>query len=223
MPIGKQIVRDGITSESRVTVTSPRSRQQLREDEKAIRALAAEHNLLSTFDGRVASLERFCHRHSAGTRSITLGDRQLVVPIEPTFGSLSWYAASILLVIAAARAALARGDVQLAMSEAVEVGALATEAQAKFSNWADLLLREARIRKNRELGLRGRAALRTRTVERYQEFAALATRYCARYPTYSMRQLAKKIADEQDLNEGTVRHRLRKLGIRHASRHPAQA
>jgi hypothetical protein len=206
MPIHKRLLRDGITTQATTVISAPRSRRDLREDMKALRVLVQANNRLSTFDGRVADLEQFCRRHRSSLAS------------PAAFGSRAWYADTILGVIGAVRHALARGDVQLALSEAVEVGAWATEAQAKFGTWADLLLREARIRKNRELSPRGGAARRAKAAERDNEVILAARRYRSRHPDvtpeHSTRALAKMIARDLDMKEGTVRGRLRTLGLR---------
>ncbi len=215
MPVHKRIVRDGITSDERIVITAPRSRQELRKDKKALRALAKENNRLNTFDGRVADLEKFCSRNrSSLTRSVKMPGGKIRLPIPPAYGSLAWYAEIILGVISAVRDALARDDVQCALSEAVEVGAWATEAQAKFSTWADLLLHEARTRKNRELSSLGAAAVRAKAAERDSDIITEARLYRTRHRDvtreHSTRHMAKTIASRLDMKEGTVRDRLRK-------------
>ena len=219
MPIHKRIVRDGITTQATTVISAARSRHELREDQKTLRALVQANNRLSTFDGRVADLEQFCHRNrSSPASSATARGADSLRPIPPAFGSLRWYADTILGVIGAVRHALARGDVQLALSEAVEVGAWATEAQAKFGPWADLLLREARTRKNRELSPRGGAARRAKAAERDDEIIPAARRYRTRFPDvtreHSTRAMAKLIARDLDMKVGTVRGRLRTLRLR---------
>jgi hypothetical protein len=133
---------------------------------------------------------------------------------EPVRGSRAWYARNILLAIGAAQGARARNDVSLAMSEAVEVGVWATEAQAKFGPWPTVLFREAQARTNRELGRRGAAAVRQRADERDREILTEAAVYRRKFPDvtfqHSTRSMAKHIARALDMKDGTVRDRLRK-------------
>lgn len=123
MAIRTQVVTDGVVSEKRTVITPPRSKTELREAKHALRAFTREHNRLLTFNGRVADLERTCRR----TPGVRDQPRQ-------AFGSRAWYAGEILLTIRIVREALAVGDVQHATSQAVVVGALAAEAEARH-NW----------------------------------------------------------------------------------------
>lgn len=111
------------------------------------------------------------------------------------------------------RDALAHDEPQLAASEAVLVGALAAEAEAKF-RWGDVLLRQARATKNRELSRRSAAVRQKAAVDRDREIAVESLAYRKKHPTHSTRCLANWIARELEIRVGTVRDRLRKRGIR---------
>ena len=204
MAVHKQTVTDGITSETQTIFSAPRSRSELREDMKAIRAIAVEHNRRCTFDGRVVDLERTCRR-TAGIR----GGRHQT---QPAYGSQAWYAEEILFAMQVVRDALARGESQLAASEAVVVGAMAAAAEAKF-RWGDLLLRHARRTKNRELSQRSANSRRAATAEQDSEIMTKSREYRKRHPEHSMRTMATSIARSLDMKTGTVRDRLRKLQI----------
>jgi hypothetical protein len=192
----------------------------MREDQERLLALAQENIQINTFDGRVANVEEFCRRHrSSDTCSVMVNGMECLLPVAPPTGSEAWYADAILRVIASVRDALARGDMQLALSEAVEVGALVSEARAKFSNWADVLLQEARTRKNRELSRRSAAARRADAMRRdAEDILRLADAYRARHPEvtrdHSTRNMARAIARDLEMKEGTVRDRLYKRGRR---------
>lgn len=196
MPIRKHILTDGITSEAQIIISAPL-------DKADVLTLAQEHSRLNTFDGRIADLERAC-KHLRGDE------------LQPAFGSRAWYAQKIQLAIGYVRDALARGDVQLALSEAVEVGDLATEAKAKFSSWRGLLLREARATKNRELSGRGAKASRDSAQERLDDEIVIthARAHFEKHPTHSMRSMAANIAGLLDAKSATILDRLRKRGIR---------
>jgi hypothetical protein len=205
MGVRQQTVTDGITSETQTVISAPRSRLELREDEKAIRALVAEQNRVSTFSGRVADLERTC-RHMPGLGRD--GHQQ-----RPAYGSRAWYAEEILSSIQVVRDAFARGDSQLAASEAVVVGALAAAAEAKF-RWGGLMLQRARRTKNRELSQRSADARRATTADRDTGIIAASRAYRVKHPTHSTRNMAMSIASSIDMKAGTVRDRLRRLNIR---------
>jgi hypothetical protein len=202
MAVHKQTVTDGITSETVTIISAPRSRSELREDTKAIRAIVKEQNRRCTFDGRVRDLERTAQR--------TSGVRKNAHQARPAYGSREWYAEEILSAIQVVRDALARGESQLATSEAVIVGALAAEAEAKF-RWGDLLLRRARITKNRELSQRSANMRRATTADRDTAIIAASRAYRKDHPTHSTRNMAMSIARGLDMKAGTVRDRLRKL------------
>jgi hypothetical protein len=220
MPVYKRIVREGITSETEYLLAASHSPEEMREDQKRLLALAQENIQINTFDGRVAKVEEFCRRHHlSDTRSVIVNGVECPLPIAPQIGSKAWYADAILRVIASVRDALARGDVQLAVSEAVEVGVLISEAQAKFSNWPNLLLQDARTRKNRALSRRSAAARRADAMRRDDEdILPLADVYRAKHPEvtrdHSTRNMARTIARDLDMKEGTVRDRLSKRGRR---------
>lgn len=205
MPVRKYTVTDGITSETQTYVGAPRSRSELREDLKAIRGLVKEHNQRCTFDGLVVDLERACRR--------TSGVRRKADHPRPAFGSRAWYAEEILTAIQAVRSALTRNEPDLAASEAVIVGALATEAEAKF-RWGHVLLQAARRDKNRELSQRAAAARRAATIDRDSVIITASKVYRDKHPRHSTRTMAAVIAKPLDLKAGTVRDRLRKLNIR---------
>jgi len=156
MAVHRQTVTDGITSETQTIISASRSCSELPEEMKAIRAIVAEHNLRCTFDGRVVELEHTCRR-TAGVR----GDGHQP---RPAHGSQAWCAEEILFAMQVVRDALARGDSQLAASEAVVVGAMAAAAEAKF-RWGDRLRRLARLTKNRELSQRSAKSRRVATAE----------------------------------------------------------
>jgi hypothetical protein len=199
MPIREQTVTDGITSETRTIITAPLAPATLS-------AYVREHNASCSFDGRVADLERLCRQ--------TLGRRTDGHEPAPTFGSRTWYAEEILRVISVVRHWLKQGEAELAASEAVEVGDLATEAKAKFSSWRDILLREARTGKNRELSVRGAEARRDMAQNQLPDeiIMAQARAYFAKHPTHSMRSMAATIARPLKGNANTILSRLRKRG-----------
>lgn len=205
MPIYKHTVTDGITSEMHFFISAPRSASELRKDKNAIRAIVEEHNRRCTFDGRVAELERTCQR--------TPGVSGEGPQAPPVFGSRAWYAREILFTMQVVRDALVRNEPQLAASEAVLIGLLAAEAEAKF-RWGHLLLRQARHTKNRELSQRSADMRRAATADRDTSIMALSRAYRGRHPTHSKRSMAMSIARELDMKVGTVRDRLRKLRIR---------
>ena len=205
MPVRQVIVRDGITAEARVYLGAPRSRAALRHDSKAIRAIVTDHNRCATFDGLVAELERTC-RGTAGVR--TRRDHP-----PPAFGSEARYAEEILMVIAAVRHALTHNSPQVAAAEAVRLGVLATEAKAKFQ-WGDALLEGARRRKNRDLSRRSADARRAITRDRDTALINARRDYRATHPTHSTRSMARALAGPLAMKVGTVRDRLRKLGLR---------
>ena len=205
MPVFEQTVTEGITSETQTFISPPRSRAALRKDKKAVRAFVEAQTRLGTFDGRVAHLEGLCQR--------TAGVREGRRPSAPDFGSRAWYAKDILVAIRLVREALARNEWQLAASEAVLVGALATEAEAKF-RWGDLLLGRARVLKNRELSQRSADARHANATERDREIIVARRLYRAKRPTGSTRALALWIAHQLDMPFGTVRDRLRTIGLR---------
>jgi hypothetical protein len=205
MPVHMQTVTDGITSETHILIGAPRSRSELREDEKAIRAIVEEHNQRCTFDGRVADLEHTCRRIAGPPGN---GHQP-----RPAYGSQAWYAQEILSAIQVVRDADARGDSQLAASEAVVVGALAAAAEAKF-RWGNQLLRRARLTKNRELSQRSADVRRQMAADLDTAVAEASRAYRKQHPTHSTRHMAMWLASWLDMKPGTVRDRLRRLRIR---------
>ena len=205
MPVRKRTVTDGITSDTAIVISAPRSPLETRQDTDALRAIVEEHNRRATFDGLVVELERTCRQipRSRGADRLQ----------GPAYGSRAWYADAILSAIHVVRDALARHAPQLATAEAVRVGALAAEAEAKF-RWGDLLLRRARRTKNRELSQRSVRARREATAERDTAIAVEARTYREKHPRPSIRQMAQFLSGSLDMPVGTVRDRLRKLGIR---------
>jgi hypothetical protein len=208
-----------MTTETEYLLTASHSLQEMLDDQRSLLALAQESIQINTFEGRVANLEEFCRRHrSSETCSVMVNGVECVLPVAPQAGSEAWYADAILRVIASVRDAVAREDVPLALSEAVELGAWVSEARAKFS-WADLLLRDARRRKNRDLSRRSAAARRANAIRRDdEEILPLADAYRARHPEvtreHSTRNMARAIAHNLEMKEGTVRDRLYKRGRR---------
>jgi hypothetical protein len=205
MPVRKQMVTDGITSARQIVINPPRSRSELRADKKALRVIVEEDIRRRTFDGRVADLERLCRR--------TPGVRTDHRPPSTVFGSRAWYAEEILSAVEDVRDALKRDDPQLATSEAVVVGALAAEAEAKF-RWGDVLLRDARVKQNREFSQRSTTARRATVEDRDHAIIAAARTYRKKYRMDSTRAMARSIAGPLDMKFGTVRDRLRKRGVR---------
>lgn len=178
MTFRKHTVTDGITSETRILVGRARSAAELDRDVNAIRTLVRDHNRACAFDGQISKLERTCRR--AARRGPDSSQT------EPQFGSQRWYASRILLAIHAVRAALAKNDSELAASEAVLVGVLAAEAQAKF-HWRNLLLQRARAVKNRELGRRSADARAAEVRKRDDEIREAICNYRLRHPRSSTR------------------------------------
>lgn len=131
-------VTDGITTERHVVVSAKTTAADFR-------AYADSQAALNTFDARVAGWERW-------------NAKQPRLPDDPTYGSIEWYRRQIAVSIAAARAAVAAGDVQLAMSEALDVGLLLKERHAK--TWPDLQLGRTYRADQRDRALRGAKAKR---------------------------------------------------------------
>jgi hypothetical protein len=220
MPVYQRTVEQGITRETQMVIgtarsDAPRSAQQAESDKQALHAFFQQQHQLNSFDGRVDKVEQHCRQmlaeHARGGPALTEKD---ATPNGPAFGSQEWYAKQILMAIGAARSAQLRGHMSLAMSEAVEVGAWVTEAQAKFGPWANVLLGEARSRKNRELGRRGAASVRRKAETRDREILQAAAAYRRMFPDvsteHSTRNMARHIAGDLAMKEGTVRDRLRK-------------
>jgi hypothetical protein len=207
MTIYERTVTDGITAETQTVIRAPRSKKELREFKRDLHAFVEEHNASCSFDGRVADLERLCRQ--------TPGRRTDGHDPAPRFGSRAWYAEEILRVISVVRHWLKQGEAELAASEAVEVGDLATEAKAKFSSWREILLREARTAKNRELSVRGAEARRDMAQNQLPDetIIAAARAYFAKHPTQSMRSMAATIARPLKANAKTILSRLRKRGL----------
>src|SRR5262249_16615273 len=162
---------------------------------------------------RIGQLEQICIRILADSNEPVVSDSENVQERNrPMSGSRAWYAKTILMSIGAVRLALQHSNIQLALSEAVELGAWATEAQAKYQ-WADLLLLEARTRKNRALSQRAAVVRRAQATERDKDIQRHAQQYRARHRDvtreHSTRSMAKHIARALEMKEGTVRDRLR--------------
>ena len=203
MPIRKQVVTDGITSELRTIITAP-------PNEAALRAFVQAHNReedrRSTFDGRAADLERVCRRHVDAWRTVQVPGE----PIAVDFKSREWYAQEILTVIEEVRNALARGAWQRAASDAVVVGALAAEAEAKH-NWTIVQLGIKRTRDTQTSG-RGRGKQITAAARAEDS----KTRQLVRqYRTSDELEghLVGFLASHLKRNPQTIRRRLKRLGI----------
>jgi hypothetical protein len=147
MPIRSRWVHDEITAEHQIVITASGSEDELAQDRVALLALMQDNLRLNSFDVRVAGAERWAHLH----RSAREAPDGTITYTAPIFGSRAWYADYILLLISSVRDARSRGEHDLAEAEAVETGAIITEAQAKFGRWRDQLLDQARRKKNREL------------------------------------------------------------------------
>jgi hypothetical protein len=91
-----------------------------------------ERARLATFEGRIEQLEVICQR-MPGTRP----NRPLDVHLEEH--SQAWYAEEILRAIRFVRHHLERGQASHAAAEALTVGALAAEAEARL-NWPEMRL-----------------------------------------------------------------------------------
>src|SRR6478735_8993838 len=180
MPIRKQIVTDGITSESQAVISGPL-------DIMDALAFAKEHNrewrLRRTFDGRVADLERLCRKDV----DLWLASGQGAEPPVVNYGTREWYARELLAAISEVREALTRENWQLAASTAVTVGALAAEAQAKH-HWPVVRLGIKRTRDTQRSG-RGRGKQLTKT---------------ARANDHKTRQLAQKYRLSDGMDEVTL-------------------
>lgn len=204
MAVRKIIIREGITEEVETRIGAPHTKAELRATLRGIRTAFQKEARLMTFDGRVADLERVCRRVRGRKRD------------DPPFGSRAWYARRILQATRAVREALARGDVQLALSDAVEVGDLATEAKAKFGSWKKILLDEASTAKSRELAKRAVEERRKRAQEDLSDddIDRDARRHFAAHPTHSMRRMAAAIAGPLDAKKNTILSRLHRRGVR---------
>jgi hypothetical protein len=213
MPIRSRWVHEDITAERQVVITASESEAELGHDRAALLALMQENLRLNSFDVRVADAERWAHGH----RSASEAPEGTIAYSAPALGSRPWYADHILQLISSVRDAQARGEHDLAVAEAVEAGAIITEAQAKFGPWREQLLDQARLKKNRELSARGAAVMRAKAAERDADISREADAYRRSRPDpreYSTRSMAHTIAHRLDMKVGTVRDRLRRLGRR---------
>jgi hypothetical protein len=212
-PIRKHVVTDGITSEIATTITPPM-------DTAALVAEVQEHNReearRSTFDGCVEALERLCRKDFDKWRAAQLpvkawrAIKPFPPPIAITFGSREWYAQEILTVIEEVRHALACGEWQRAASEAVVVGALAAEAQAKH-RWP-MVQFGIKHRHEKQLSGRGRGKAITKKARADDE---KMRRLVSRYRTSDEQEghLVKYLAEQMEQHPKTIRLRLKRLGI----------
>ncbi len=123
-----------------------------------------EYALQSTFEARIGRLETICHKVPG-----VLPERPLDSP--PETHSQAWYAESILFGISAARHQISKGDAAWAAVEALNIGALATEAASL--NWSDI---------RGWLPLIDNEAQTTALVARGHLIAAFAGQVCREYP-----------------------------------------
>ncbi len=164
----------------------------------------------ASFEGLIKELERVCQN----TPGVRFGRSH---EPEPSELSRAWYAEKILLSIWLVRDYLKHGQAVYAASEAVTIGVWAAEAEARH-NWKEVQSwlkfcdrsREAARKRGRELS---EAA---ESLQRDVESAAKEYRAQNLYDrrTNSTRRMAVRIARKLGKNENTIRHRLKKLGIR---------
>jgi hypothetical protein len=214
MPIRKDDVTDGITTESR----SPGRPLHVAE----VRAFVERYSRLEarfrTFDGRVKPLEQFCRKlvrqWVARQPRIPTNVWQATQPVLPAagneFGAPEWYAREILSAIDEVRSALAKNEAERATSKAVVVGILAAEAEAKH-NWKIVQSGKARRREKRKSALgRGKAISKAasqedvktrRLVEDYKASDQIET------------SLVSYVAQRLGRHKQTIQRRFKRLGI----------
>ena len=201
MPIRRDILTDGITSEPQIIISAPL-------DEGDLLAYVQEHNRewdrCGMFAGRVADLERLCRRDFDAWRASVQHRESIAIE----YGSREWYAREILIVIAEVREALTRGDWQRAASDAVVVGALAAEAEAKL-HWLVV-----------KLGIKNRtstqAAGRTRGANIAKEARDLdrqIQRTLDRYKSSDSRPTVRMLARDLEKDRRTIGRHLKRMGI----------
>lgn len=196
MPIHERIVTDGITSRVETVISAPRTEDELRENKAALVAYMTECNRRMTFDGCVADLERVCRRDLPASNA------------SPAIGSRPWYAREITGAIDAARHWLKNGQPDFAASEAVVVGMLAAEAEARH-HWPIV-----------QLGIKNRqstqAAGRTRG-KTIAEDARLLSRQIrqtvSRYKASDDRLTIRKLAKDLEKSAITIQRHLTKMGL----------
>jgi hypothetical protein len=164
---------------------------------------------LATFEGRIEALERVCRR----IPGVLPNRPPEAYPLEHTH---AWYAEEILLSIQQVRYHLARGEADFAASQAVVVGALAVEADARL-NWPEVRSWRELCERNRESARRGRG-MRETAADLARKVRAAAKEYRRTHPyhprTASTRRMALDLARKLGQNYNTVRTHLRKLQIR---------
>ena len=175
-----------------------------------IRDFISDSNRLASFEGRIGELEKVC---LAECPHGWIGSKA-----EPA--SRRWFAIKILYSIKAVRDLLVRGDALGAASEAVEVGALAMEAESRQLLVGDASWRSFRS-KQRERANKAtatRSDKKARFDQRLRE-AALAVQ--VQEPSISIRAIAARLRKDFRMKcEGrenqieALRKRLVRLGIR---------
>ena len=205
MAIDRGMRSDGIVSHPCSIVTPPLDEAELENQKAAARALAADLEARSTFDGRVSELEQLCKR----LRREKPEDPK-AQPEVPEFGSQAWYAAEILLSMKIVRTALAGGDAERAASEAVVVGALAAEAEARH-HWPVVALGAKRLADVRRAGRARGQEIAARARREDQRTIELVSQYRSA-PTIG-HTLVGFLAERLDRNAQTIRRRLKRLGI----------
>lgn len=136
---------------------------------------------LATFEGCVGHLEKVCLRTPGAWPTREIHDR-------PPENTRARYAEDILFAIRAVRDHLARGEPSYAASEALIVGALAMEAEARF-NWHEIKAWRA-MREGQE---KSRATQAQRQRELLEAVDELRARHPGKYD--SARAAATKLID----------------------------
>lgn len=180
MPVVTRVRSDGVTSETMTTIKAPL-------DETDILAFVREHNRRATFAGRIADLERVCRQ--------TPGRRIEGHEPPPRCHSRQWYAEEILLAISAARQWLESGHADFAASEAVVVGALAAEAEARH-NWPELKRWNEYRAKQHARSIAGIQAKRDNTARHDQALLAAVRAAYLKHPDYSRRAIASTLLSQ---------------------------
>jgi hypothetical protein len=180
------------------------------EEWERLKVTAKEQARLATFEGRIERLESVCLK----TPGI-LPNRAIDNP--PPEHSRAWYAEEILLAIRSTRHHLDHSQAEYAAGEAILIGALAAEAEARH-NWPEVRQWRNLCQRNRELAQKRGRSVSDAADARACEIRDAAAEYRRLHPYHSRnsstRALARHVAHELGVKLPTVRGHLRKLSIR---------